>query len=370
MEDPFSLLIKPASADCNLCCDYCFYLGKNEPYSQRPRMDDKTLERLMEAYLGTSQPVYSMTWQGGEPALMGADFYARAIALQKQFARPGSRMMNALQTNATCLSDEMAALMGKYRFLAGCSLDGPADIHDVFRTSGSKKPTHSRVMAGINTLAENGVPVNVLCMVTSANVDDPVRVYTYFKEKGFDFIQFIPCVEHDDSGNPLPWSITGEQWGTFLAAVFDQWHAGDTRHISVRNFESLLAKLVMGQAAECRMAGRCDQYLVVEYNGDIYACDFFVTKESRLGNIHETSFEAIRKSDGYRRFAREKSHHDPRCGGCDYFHLCMGDCQKFRGKAQEHQEMSLLCPGWHHFYKTTLERFNALASAISKNSNP
>ncbi|MFO7750777.1 MAG: SPASM domain-containing protein, partial [Desulfobacteraceae bacterium] len=145
---------------------------------------------------------------------------------------------------------------------------------------------------------------------------------------------------------------------------------GDTRRISVRNFESLLARLVLGEAAECRMASRCDQYLVVEHNGDIYPCDFFVTRESRLGNIHEISFEAIRKSDDYQRFARDKADHHSRCEGCDYFHLCMGDCRKFRGKTQGSREMSVLCPGWRHFYRTTLERFHELASTISKKSNP
>lgn len=368
MDQPFSLLLKPASADCNLCCDYCFYLDKKALYPDQKthRMSDKTLTQVIKSYFATSQPVYTMTWQGGEPALMGEPFYQKVIALQKHFAAQGSRIMNALQTNATCVSDKLASLMGKYRFLAGCSLDGPADIHNVFRRDCLGKPTHNRVITGISRLAGHGVPVNVLCMVTSANVNDPDKVYAYFKQNGFSFIQFIPCVEQDHRGDLLPWSITGRQWGEFLVHIFKQWYPEDIRTVSIRNFESVLAKLVMGEAAECRMAEQCNQYLVVEHNGDIYPCDFFVEKEYWLGNIHSTSFKTIRESEAYQRFAKKKSRLSSRCRKCEFLSLCMGDCRKFYTHTADQEEISLLCNGWYHFYKTTLADFKEAASAVSK----
>jgi len=364
MKDNFSLLIKPASADCNLCCDYCFYLDKKSLYPDETihRMSEDTLKQVFKSYLSEKRDVYSITWQGGEPTLMGTEFYRRAVDLQKHFASPGSRMMNSIQTNAFSIPGDLAELMAKYRFVAGCSLDGPDRFHDVYRKTCSKASTHSQVLNGINKLDSAGVPVNVLCMVTSANADYPEEVYNYFKDLGFTFIQFIPCVEHDDNNKFLPFSITPEQWGSFLTSVFEQWYLKDTKRISVRNFESVLAKLVMNSAAECKMSEKCNQYLVVEYNGDIYPCDFFVESKYKLGNIHETSFEDLRRSDSYKDFMEMKSLRNIKCSNCSFLNLCMGDCPKFRTNISD---LSYLCSGWEYFFSKTTERFQKLAESIS-----
>lgn len=367
MSDNFSLLIKPASADCNLHCRYCFYLGKHALYPEtgKHRMNEATLQRLLKSYLSTPQQVYSVTWQGGEPALMGLEFYKMAVELQKRYASRGSRMMNCLQTNATLINAEVAAFMGRYRFLTGCSLDGPAAVHDVYRRSPSGRPTHARVINGIRMLSGYGVPVNAVCLVSTANVDRPLEIYEYFKSIGFDYIQFIPCVEHDIEGNPHPWSLTGPEWGYFLSKVFDRWYARDVGKISVRNFESVLARLVTGSAAECHMQGRCDRYLVVEYNGDVYPCDFFVRPENKLGNIHENSFAEIRASQKYKGFAGRKSALSGACAECAYLRLCMGDCLKFRRKTAHGGDISVLCAGWKQFFGATMERFEKMAATIS-----
>lgn len=361
----FSLLVKPASADCNLRCTYCFYLDRKNLYSeeQKHRMSETTLEHLLQNYFAADQGIYSLTWQGGEPCLMGADFFRQVTELQKQIARKGSRIVNCIQTNATLVTPKMAAHMARYRFLAGCSIDGPAGVHDTYRKTSAGRPTHARVVQGIRTFTEHGVPVNAVCLVSSANVDHPRKVYAHLKNLGFRHIQFIPCLQQETGGNTPDPGITGIEWGDFLLRVFDQWFTDDVCKVSIRNFESILAKLVMDRATECRMADRCGQYLVIEYNGDVYPCDFFVQPGYRLGNIHKHSFSEIFTSSKYLEFSSQKSGWNPECGQCPYLELCQGDCPGFRSK--HNLQKSVLCEGWIYFYDKSLPRFKRIARVIS-----
>lgn len=367
---PFSLLIKPASADCNLRCDYCFYLEKGAlyPESRKHRMSEATLRVLMQRYFETEQPVYSMVWQGGEPTLMGAPFYKQVTELQKELAPRGARIANSMQTNATMVGEHLAAHMGAYRFLAGCSIDGPADLHDASRRTLQGKPTHDRVVGGLRMLQKHRVPVSGVTLVSTANVEEPVRVYNHLRELGLRHMQFVPCVELDGAGEPLPWTITGEQWGRFLEGVFEEWFAAQDWNVSVRNFESVLARLVGAQSGECRLCERCDQYLVVEHNGDIYPCDFYVDEVYRLGNVHDISLLDARKSRAYEAFAQAKSQMPASCTVCAYVDACMGDCPKFRTVAcadATHNDRGWLCDGWHYFFRASWDRFQALARNIA-----
>ncbi|MCF8104902.1 MAG: anaerobic sulfatase maturase [Desulfohalobiaceae bacterium] len=365
----FSLLLKPASADCNLSCDYCFYLEKKGlyPESKTRRMSHEVLEQVIRSYLGTSQPVYSMIWQGGEPTLMGEAFFEKVVALQKQFAPRGARISNSLQTNATRISQELAAHLGRYRFLAGCSLDGPPGMHNRYRKTPRGKGTHSRVMRGVRTLRQHRVPVNALVLVSAANVKHPATVYRHLKNKGFSYLQFVPCLEFDSRGRPLPYSIGAKDWALFLNRVFDEWYASDQSRISIRLFESLLARLVFGRAGECVFAERCDRYFVVEHNGDIYPCDFFVDPGYKIGNILDLTWEEALQSPVYRNFAGLKRQWSLDCDSCAYQSLCLGDCLKYRmHPGQDPRRLSRLCPGWKLFYAHSLERLQALAREIAK----
>ncbi|MFW6054714.1 MAG: anaerobic sulfatase maturase [Thermodesulfobacteriota bacterium] len=365
----FSLLLKPASADCNLSCDYCFYLGKKDlyPESKTRRMSHEVLEQVIRSYLSTSQPVYSMIWQGGEPTLMGDAFFEKVVALQKQFAPRGARISNSLQTNATRISQKLAAHLGRYRFLVGCSLDGPPGMHDRYRKTLRGQGTHSLVMRGVRTLRQHRVPVNALVLVSAANVKHPAAVYRHLKDKGFSHLQFVPCLEFDSKGHPLPYSIGARDWALFLNRVFDEWYASDQARISIRLFESLLARLVFGRAGECVFAERCDRYFVVEHNGDIYPCDFFVDPGYKIGNIMDLTWEEALQSPAYRGFAGLKSQWSLDCDSCDYQSLCLGDCLKYRmHPGQDPRHLSRLCPGWKLFYAHSLERLQALALEISK----
>lgn len=361
----FSLLIKPVGSACNLACRYCYYGTCRDKPRQRPdmtgAMSAEVLDRTIAAYMATGQPVYSMVWHGGEPTLLPVSFYEKAIELQKRHAPKGARIANSLQTNGVNISPELATLLGKYRFLCGVSMDGPPEVHDLYRQTHSGKATHRLVREGTRKLHDAGVPTNTLVLVSQANVHKPVATYRYLRNAGATHLHFIPCVEWDDKGQLHDEAITGEQWGRFLVSLFNEWRKHDVGTVSIRLFESLLAKLVNGMSIDCHTSKTCDRYLVVEANGDVYPCDFYVAPEHRLGNIMDTSFEAIRQSDKYRQFAVQKTNWNAQCEGCEFVTLCMGDCCKYRMKPGR---VSVLCEGWREFYTRTLPHFSTLAKRI------
>ena len=363
----FSLLIKPTSADCNLRCQYCFYLEKKELYPQTKihRMNNSTLDRLVSSYLSTRQKVFSFAWQGGEPTLMGTRFFKRVTDLQEKYARPGSQVANSLQTNATLINDSLASHLAQYRFLVGCSLDGPPDIHNRYRKYPDAKPSHATVMKGIETLRRHGVEFNILTLVSKANIHHARSVYRYLVNHGFYFHQYIPCVEFDQNGNPLPFSISGDEWGRFLCEIFDCWYPHDIRRVSIRHFDALLNKRLDHIESVCSLSDNCCQYFVVEYNGDIYPCDFFVQKDLKIGNIADTSWENALSSPFYHNFGQQKSKMDPHCLKCSYLNLCMGDCQKHRMKnSTQVPARSHLCSGWQQFFKHTEHAFKNLEKMV------
>lgn len=361
---PFTLLVKPACADCNLDCAYCFYAKKAGLYPEaaKHRMSDAVLERLVKSYMATPQPQYVFGWQGGEPTLMGVDFFRRVTALQKACGSPGTVVANGLQTNGTLLTDDLAALFAEYRFLLGVSLDGPPELHDRYRLAHDGQPTHARVLEGLDVLRRNSVDFNILTLVNAANVGHGRDVYRYLRDRELYFHQYIPCVEFDDRGAPLPYAITGRQWGDFLCAVFDEWLKRDTRKVSVRLFDCVLARLAGEPHAVCHMERNCCQYFVVEWNGDVYPCDFFVQPELRLGNIMQDSWEDLLASPTYREFGKRKAEWNPCCAKCRHLALCGGDCLKHRlVPGGDPARLSWLCAGWRQFYDHALKDLRRLA---------
>jgi uncharacterized protein len=364
---PFSLLVKPACGDCNLRCEYCFYLQRRDLYPGEPRhrMSDEVLERLIRTYMQTAQPQYAFGWQGGEPTLMGVDFFRRVVALQEKYGRAGAVVANGLQTNCTLIDDEFAEHLAKYHFLIGCSLDGPAELHNRYRLTAGGEGSHQAVLRGIDALRRHGAEFNILVLVSQANVRHAVEVYDYLCEQGHFFHQYIPCVEYSDEGEFLPYSITGEEWGEFLCAIFDRWYPQDTRKVSIRHFDSIVEYLVNGTRNVCVMGTDCRQYFVVEHNGDVYPCDFWVRDELKLGNLFETEWEALQASETYRAFGRQKTVWNPACDDCFCLELCHGDCLKHRlWNRNDPQTLSTLCAGWKIFYQHALERFRGLAESV------
>jgi uncharacterized protein len=364
--NPFSLLIKPASADCNLRCEYCFYIDHLEGLEKGPRMTDETLEAMISSYMKTEQGNnYAFGWQGGEPTIMGLKFFKKVVELQKKYGSPGTVVQNGLQTNCTLITDEMAQFFGEYKFLLGVSLDGPEYLHDHYRKTIGQKPTHALVMRGIENLKRNKVEFNILTLVNNLTVKKAKEIYNYHKERGFFYHQYIPCVEYDENNNPYPFSITGEEWGTFLCEIFDEWIKEDINKISIRVFDSILEYLVYNRYNVCSMQDNCCQYFVVEYDGNVYPCDFFVRNDLVLGNVLTGTWDDFLNSPTYHRFGRQKGIWNDECNACPYLNLCHGGCKKNRvGGPQSPKTLSVLCKGWKTFYTHALSRFEVLAKKV------
>ena len=364
---PFSLLVKPAGADCNLGCTYCFYLGKRSLYpdSRVPRMNNEVLDALVRGYMTTKQPVYSFGWQGGEPTLMGVDFFRRVTKLQSAYGRPGSKVANGLQTNATLIDDDLARHLAEHRFLVGVSIDGPAGIHDAYRLKRRGTGTHAEVMAGVDRLRSHGVDVNALVLVNKANVHRARDVYEFLKDQKLFYHQYIPCVEFQPSGELSPFSITGDEWGEFLIELFTLWHPADIRRVSIRHNDALMAFFLDGSRQMCSMSGRCDDYFVVEHTGDVYPCDFFVEPELKLGNVVTDDWGTLERRPERSKFAVRKAAWAAACDTCKHLPYCSGDCQKNRAHPPEGTG-SWLCTGWKQFYDNAGSVLRGMAESISQ----
>jgi uncharacterized protein len=314
-----SLLIKPASAVCNLDCEYCFYLDRDaDPYKALParRMTLETLERLVESYLVYSYPHSSFIFQGGEPTLAGLPFFEKLVEFQTRHGRKGQVVSNAMQTNAVLLDENWCRLFREYNWFLGVSLDGPEPMHDLYRYNKQGRGTWKRVMESVELLQKQSVPFNILCVVSQANAAHAVELYRFFKSLGVDNLQFIPLAEFDAAGKPLPFALTPEQYGRFLVELFDAWWP-DRATMHIRFFDNIAESLRGLKPSTCTMHESCDSYVVVEYNGDVFPCDFFVEKPWKLGNILADSWGDIAARPRRFQFAGKKSIAHPECQVCE-----------------------------------------------------
>lgn len=335
------------------------------------RMDDATLENMIATYMATPQPIYSFVWQGGEPTLMGVEFYRKAVEIQKKYAPPQARITNAMQTNGTLITEEFAKFLGEHNFLVGVSLDGPEDLHDKYRLNRGDKGTHRQVLTGIELLEKYRVEFNILTLVNESNVKKPKEVYNYLKEQGFYFQQYIPCVEFDQDGKKLPYAISGQEWGQFLIGIFEEWKKEDSRKVSIRGFDSIISLLVLGQMNTCTMSGNCCHYFVVEHNGDVFPCDFFVQHERKLGNVNKDNFSKYVDSSTYHNFGKLKHQWNQECNKCEHLIYCSGDCLKHRiYNGNNPDNMSWLCDGWKLFYDATIDDFKSLCKGFIADQMP
>ena len=392
----FHIMTKPIGPICNLDCSYCFYLEKEQLYDGKHswRMSDEVLERYIRDYIAAQQvEQISFAWQGGEPTLMGVDFFRRVVELQKQYTPPGKRVENAFQTNATLIDDEWAAFLAEAGFLVGVSIDGPADLHDFYRVDKGGKPTHTDVIRGLRLLQKHGVEFNTLTVVNRRNAKEPKLVYRYLRELGSQFMQFIPLVEREgaddgpldlaepppDSGAEPPvtdWSVTSSDWGDFLCGVFDEWVHHDVGQIYVQLFETQLGILAGMPASLCVFAKTCGTGMALEHNGDLYSCDHYVYPQYKLGNVAETDVRELAASEFQHRFGQDKFDTLPgMCRRCDYLVQCYGECPKHRFAFTPDGEFGLnyLCAGYMRFFQHSrpyfvqmleLHRYGQPAAAI------
>lgn len=376
LPEHFSLLVKPASWRCNLRCAYCFYLKKRELFdSPAPAMSDATLENMIRAFgaaagepgeaegAGAEPAPFYFGWQGGEPAVMGLDFYRRAVELQKKLLPGGHPVGNGFQTNGTLLSEDWAKFFRRNGFLVGLSVDGPKRFHDANRKTAAGEGSFERVNEVIGILQKQKVAFNAMVLVNAVNAGHPLEVYDFLVKKKIFFHQYIECVEFDGTGKLREISVSGERWGEFLCRIFDRWYKNDIGQVSVRLFDAVLHRLLRGGANCCTMAPDCRSYMVVEHDGSVFPCDFHVEETWRLGNVNEQGFAEMAASPLYRDFGMRKQVRPGVCRSCPYLELCQGCCPKNRCPGTG---ASALCRGWKMFFEHTLERFIALASEIDR----
>jgi uncharacterized protein len=369
---PFHILAKPAGPLCNLACHYCFYLEKQSLFPMSSfRMTDDVLEEYTRQYI-EGQPVgtpeVNFAWQGGEPTLMGVDFFRRALEFQRTYARPGLRILNSIQTNGTLLDDEWGEFLKENGFLVGISIDGPEEIHDAFRPTRGGRGSFRQVMRGLEILKAHAVSFNTLTCVQSRNADRPVQIYDFLRRLGSSFLQFIPIVEPDGAGGVTDRTVRPEPYGRFLCAIFDEWrcrnHVG---RIFVRDFDVTLA-LTMGLPSPlCVHAVTCGRAVALEHNGDLFSCDHFVTPDRRLGNVMQSTAGSLVDSQAQNDFGADKRDRLPRhCRECEFLHLCNGGCPKDRIATAPDGEPGLnyLCESYRRFFGHSRGVFERMARAL------
>ncbi len=352
----FQIFAKPGSYRCNLACSYCYYLGKSELFAEEPpplmtRALLKTyIRRHIDAHPGE---IVQFSWHGGEPTLLGIDYFRSIVLLQQQHCPPHKRIANGIQTNGTLINDAWADFFATHRFSVGLSLDGPRQIHDRYRTTGQGGGSHDAAMRGYTCLVKHGLSPDILCVVNDYNVMFPLQVYRFFTSIGVKHLSFLPLVEQLKEGGVSDRTVDGEAFGAFLCTVFDAWLAKDIGAIKVQIFEEATRTAFGLDHSLCLFRPTCGDIPVVEYNGDVYACDHFVLPAWRIGNIQETSLTTILNRDRLAAFGDAKRTTLPRlCRSCEVLAMCNGECPKNRfielpGEVEKH---NYLCAGYKLFF--------------------
>ena len=362
----FHLLAKPTGAVCNLDCKYCFYLPQESLYPESTfRMSDEVLQAYIRQYIESQPgPEVNFAWQGGEPTLMGIDFFRRAVEIAERHKRPDTQLLHTIQTNGILLDDEWCAFFAEHRFLVGLSLDGPRDLHDVYRVDKGGHPTFDKVMRGLRLLQKHGVDVNILTTVHAINAAYPTEVYQFLRDEvEARFIQLIPIVERSTQLLSLgrerrirasERSVSGAAYGHFLVTIFEEWIRRDVGRVFVQMFDSALAAWAGEPGGLCVHAETCGAALALEHNGDVYSCDHFVRPEHKLGNITRQHMGELAASEAQTSFGNAKRDTLPKmCRDCEVRFACNGGCPKDRFATTADGEAGLnhLCDGYRAFFR-------------------
>ncbi len=378
----FQLMAKPIGPRCNLACVYCFYREKEALFEEHEkwRMSDEILDAYCKNYIEAlaGHPEVHFAWQGGEPTLMGLDFYRKAVQLQQKYAAPGQVIRNSFQTNGIVIDDDWARFFKKNGFLVGLSLDGPKEVHDPYRVFIDGRPTFSRIMRTLRTLQKHKVDFNILCSVQHLNAQKPKTVYNFFKQASITYLQFIPIVVPAPGapGEVTEESVKPDEWGDFMCTVFDEWIRHDVGTIFVQAFDMSLAAWCGQPAPLCTFSEICGRAMIIEHNGDIYSCDHFVTPGHRLGNILEKPLKEIVDCERQQRFALDKRDNRPQfCRECKYDFVCRGECPKNRlappeGAGIPARPINFLCKGFYRFFEHIDPYMQQMAEALRRELPP
>ena len=373
-------MVKPTGGICNLRCAYCYYLPTVDMYKATPghsgnfRMSEQTYDLFAKQYIDRPLQQISFAWQGGEPTLMGLKWFRQAIAVQNKYRRDGQVIENSLQTNGTLLDDDWCAFFREHGFLIGLSVDGPASYHDKYRRTAGGEPSHEKVQRGLKLLRKHGVEFNSLVVLSQANVHDPDGVYRFLTNAGLRHVQLIPLLEYDRTTfEQIPQAITGEQYGRFLNRIFDLWFEHNIGSIFVQIIEQTLAAHLGMSPSLCIHMPTCGRALILEHNGDVYACDHYPFPSDLRGNIHEKPLHEMVNSPEQLAFGRaKKTTLTSQCRECPYLPSCNGGCCKHRivpveGEAGKH---NWFCEGYRMFFEHSYDRMAAIATALRRGMPP
>ena len=372
----FHVMAKPTGAQCNMDCAYCFFLKKDQLYPDSAfRMSDEVMEKYIRQTITAHKvPQVTIAWQGGEPTLMGLDFFRRAVDIEMDAMRPGMMVENTLQTNGVLLDDEWCQFLHEKRFLVGLSLDGPREMHDAYRRDKAGNSVFDKVVAAARLMQKHQVEFNILCTVNAVNSQHPLEVYRFFRDElKAPYLQFIPIVERDNAtGNQEGMRITDrsvqpEQYGRFLIEIFDEWVSRDVGKMYVLFFDGVLMSYVRGRSSLCILQPTCGEGVALEHNGDVYSCDHFVEPAHLLGNIGQTPMAELVSSGKQRAFGQAKSSGLPRqCRECAFLFTCHGECPKNRvlTTADGEPNLNWLCEGLKAFYEHTEQPMKEMAKLL------
>jgi uncharacterized protein len=354
----FQVFVKPVGSICNLDCHYCYYLKKEflYPKGESFRMPEDILEEYIVQHIdASSEPVIRFSWHGGEPTVLGLDYFRKIVALQSKHQPPNQRIANGMQTNGTLLNEEWCRFLAGEGFAIGLSLDGPQDMHDRYRVTKDQKPTFEQTMRGYELLRKHGIQCDILCVVNAHNVQYPLRVYRFFKQINASYVTFLPMVEPqpDNESGVSHLTLQAEAWGEFLCTIFEEWRDQDIGRIKVQIFEEAARTAFEQEHSLCIFRPTCGDVPVVEHNGDFFSCDHFVDNEHCLGNIRETPLVELLESPAQRAFGQAKLDTLPRyCQACEVRDMCNGGCPKNRFTQTPNGEEGLnyLCAGYRRFF--------------------
>lgn len=367
-----SMMIKPASSNCNMKCKYCFYysLSKDRIHSSYGFMNDATLKIIVKKALDEAQEEVTFAFQGGEPTLVGLDYFQRLIQYEKEYNRKNLKINHAIQTNGLLIDQEWAYFLAKNQFLVGISLDGPKLIHDLYRKDNQGKGTYKRVMQALEFLKQYQVDFNILSVVTSQLARHAHQIYRFFQKKDFKYIQFIPCLTPlGEKPDLYSYKLTPDRYGYFLKSLFDAWYYDLANHniVSIRYFDNLLQMMIGYHPESCDMTGHCSCQFIIEANGGVYPCDFYVIDRWYLGNIKDLSFTQILYSLNAKQFISSSMYIDSECRQCPWFYLCRGGCRRWRDIfGDDNLHINYFCQAYKEFFSYTIDRFREIIERIDR----
>jgi uncharacterized protein len=368
----FQIFVKPVGPLCNLDCRYCYYLKKEQlyPSEERFRMSDTVLETYIIQQINASPSgIVRFSWHGGEPTLLGLDYFRNIVALQRKHRRRNQLITNGIQTNGTLIDEDWSSFFADEGFAVGISIDGPQLIHDRFRVTKDQKASYEQTMRGYRLLQKHLVPTDILCVVNAHNVRFPLQVYRFFKQIDAKYVNFLPMVELEEgSERTSNISVSAGAWGNFLCTIFDEWRDQDIGRIKVHIFEEVIRTAFNQEHLQCLFRPTCGNIPVVEHNGDFYSCDHFVNAEHLLGNILRTPLVKLLESPIQERFGKAKLKTLPRyCIECEVRSMCNGECPKNRFMTTPNGEggLNYLCEGYKHFF-THCQPFVSAVASLSR----